>query len=75
MPLALWCGTCCAALCRACATPQEHPGHQIKSQTDAKEQLISDVNIKKFHILVFHSKHNVKYTYITALINKTSPSY
>ncbi|XP_014205321.1 uncharacterized protein LOC106637158 isoform X2 [Copidosoma floridanum] len=43
MPLALWCGTCCTALCRACATPQEHPGHQIKSQTDAKEQLMSDV--------------------------------
>lgn len=44
MPLALWCATCCSALCRACATPQEHPGHQIKSQTDAKEQLISDVS-------------------------------
>ncbi|KAG7209635.1 hypothetical protein KM043_011282 [Ampulex compressa] len=46
MPLALWCGTCCTALCRACATPQEHPGHQIKSQTDAKEQLISDVQLE-----------------------------
>ncbi|XP_012271523.1 bromodomain-containing protein DDB_G0280777 isoform X2 [Orussus abietinus] len=46
MPLALWCGTCCAALCRACATPQEHPGHQIKSQADAKEQLISDVQLE-----------------------------
>ncbi|XP_012256613.1 uncharacterized protein LOC105686407 isoform X2 [Athalia rosae] len=43
MPLALWCATCCSALCRACATPQEHPGHQIKSHTDAKDQLISDV--------------------------------
>lgn len=46
MPLALWCATCCTALCRACATPQEHPGHQIKSQTDAKEQLISDVSFR-----------------------------
>ncbi|XP_011151598.1 uncharacterized protein LOC105190523 isoform X1 [Harpegnathos saltator] len=46
MPLALWCATCCTALCRACATPQEHPGHQIKSQTDAKEQLISDVQLE-----------------------------
>ncbi|XP_046744759.1 uncharacterized protein LOC124410436 isoform X1 [Diprion similis] len=43
MPLALWCATCCLALCRACATPQEHPGHQIKSHTDAKDQLITDV--------------------------------
>ncbi|XP_066600188.1 uncharacterized protein [Prorops nasuta] len=46
MPLALWCATCCSPLCRACATPQEHPGHQIKSQTDAKEQLISDVQLE-----------------------------
>ncbi|XP_011497714.1 PREDICTED: uncharacterized protein LOC105362080 isoform X1 [Ceratosolen solmsi marchali] len=46
MPLALWCATCCTALCRACASPQEHPGHQIKSQTDAKEQLMSDVQLE-----------------------------
>ncbi|XP_011061578.1 PREDICTED: uncharacterized protein LOC105150291 isoform X1 [Acromyrmex echinatior] len=46
MPLALWCATCCTALCRACASPQDHPGHQIKSQTDAKEQLISDVQLE-----------------------------
>ncbi|CAG5101001.1 Similar to PPIF: Peptidyl-prolyl cis-trans isomerase F [Cotesia congregata] len=43
MPLTLWCSSCCILLCRACATPHEHPGHQIKTQTDAKEQLISDV--------------------------------
>ncbi|XP_015125296.1 uncharacterized protein LOC107047068 [Diachasma alloeum] len=46
MPLALWCTTCCTSLCRACATPQDHPGHQIKTQTDAKEQLISDVQLE-----------------------------
>lgn len=44
MPLALWCGTCCKALCRACATPQDHPGHQIKTQLDAKEQFMSEVS-------------------------------
>ncbi|XP_043280773.1 uncharacterized protein [Venturia canescens] len=46
MPFALWCCTCCTVLCRACATPQEHPGHQIKSLTDAKEQLLSDVQLE-----------------------------
>ncbi|XP_011302521.1 uncharacterized protein [Fopius arisanus] len=46
MPLALWCTTCCTPLCRACATPQDHPGHQIKTQTDAKEQLMSDVQLE-----------------------------
>jgi hypothetical protein len=43
MPLALWCHTCCAAICRACATQQDHPGHQVKSQGEAKEQLVSEV--------------------------------
>ncbi|XP_034939350.1 uncharacterized protein [Chelonus insularis] len=46
MPLALWCSSCCVLLCRACATPHEHPGHQIKTQSDAKEQLISDVQLE-----------------------------
>ncbi|XP_012539082.1 uncharacterized protein LOC105838226 isoform X2 [Monomorium pharaonis] len=46
MPLALWCGTCCTALCRACASHQDHPGHQIKSQNEAKEQLISEVQLE-----------------------------
>ncbi|XP_015190108.1 PREDICTED: uncharacterized protein LOC107073850 isoform X2 [Polistes dominula] len=46
MPLAFWCTTCCKALCRACATPQEHPGHQIKSQIDAKEQLVTEVQLE-----------------------------
>ncbi|KAK0168673.1 hypothetical protein PV327_002450 [Microctonus hyperodae] len=46
MPLTLWCSSCCLALCRACATPQEHPGHQIKTHIDAKEQLISDVQLE-----------------------------
>ncbi|GLG94255.1 hypothetical protein R5R35_011201 [Gryllus longicercus] len=44
MPLALWCHTCCAAICRACATQQDHPGHQVKSQGEAKDQLVSEVH-------------------------------
>ncbi|XP_067006586.1 uncharacterized protein [Anabrus simplex] len=44
MPLAFWCHTCCAAICRACATQQDHPGHQVKSQGEAKEQLVSEVH-------------------------------
>ncbi|XP_014262164.1 E3 ubiquitin-protein ligase TRIM13 [Cimex lectularius] len=43
MPLALWCQTCSNAICRACATPTDHPSHQIRSHAEAKEQLISDV--------------------------------
>jgi hypothetical protein len=43
MPLALWCHTCCNAMCRACASQTDHPGHQIKSQVEAKEQLVSEV--------------------------------
>lgn len=46
MPLALWCHTCCAAICRACATQQDHPGHQVKSQGEAKEQLVSEVQLE-----------------------------
>ncbi|XP_022184410.1 uncharacterized protein LOC111043699 [Nilaparvata lugens] len=46
MPLALWCHTCCAAICRACATQAEHPSHQIKSQNEAKEQLASEVQLE-----------------------------
>lgn len=46
MPLALWCHTCCASICRACATQTDHPGHQIKSQSEAKEQLASDVQLE-----------------------------
>lgn len=46
MPLALWCHTCCAAICRACATQSDHPGHQVKSQGEAKEQLVSEVQLE-----------------------------
>nr|CAD7410315.1 unnamed protein product [Timema cristinae] len=46
MPLALWCHTCCAAICRACATQQDHPGHQVKSQGEAKDQLVSEVQME-----------------------------
>lgn len=46
MPLALWCHTCGNAICRACATPADHPSHQIRSQAEAKEQLVSDVQVE-----------------------------
>lgn len=46
MPLALWCHTCCTAICRACATTTEHVSHQIKSQTEAKDQLVTEVQIE-----------------------------
>ncbi|XP_063240540.1 uncharacterized protein LOC134541219 [Bacillus rossius redtenbacheri] len=45
MPLALWCHSCCVAICRVCGG-QEHPGHQIKSQADAKEQLVNEVQME-----------------------------
>lgn len=45
MPLALWCHTCCSSVCRACATTSDHTNHQIKSQNEAKEQLITEVQI------------------------------
>ncbi|BET02732.1 Cyclophilin type peptidyl-prolyl cis-trans isomerase/CLD [Nesidiocoris tenuis] len=46
MPLALWCSTCGNAICRACATQTDHPSHQIRSHAEAKEQLISDVQVE-----------------------------
>lgn len=45
MPLALYCHTCLSPLCRACATTQEHTNHQIKSQNDAKDQIIAELQI------------------------------
>lgn len=53
MPLALWCHTCCAAICRACATQSEHPGHQVKSQAEAKEQLVSEVSLKEDKMYIY----------------------
>lgn len=46
MPLALWCHTCCAAVCRACATTSDHSNHQIKSQNEAKDQLVSEIQME-----------------------------
>lgn len=43
MPLALWCQSCCAAVCRACATTNDHSNHQIKSLNEAKDQLVSEL--------------------------------
>ncbi|KAJ8980436.1 hypothetical protein NQ317_001608 [Molorchus minor] len=45
MPLALWCHTCCSPVCRACATTTDHSTHQIKSQNEAKDQLIAELQI------------------------------
>lgn len=43
MPLALWCQNCGTGLCRACAATSEHANHQIKSQTEAKDQLVAEL--------------------------------
>ncbi|XP_022916336.1 uncharacterized protein [Onthophagus taurus] len=45
MPLALWCHTCCAPVCRACATTSDHSGHQIKSHAEAKDQLVAELQM------------------------------
>lgn len=45
MPLALWCTTCLAPVCRACASTSDHATHQVKSQNEAKDQLITDLQI------------------------------
>lgn len=45
MPLALWCHTCCSPVCRACATTSDHSTHQIKSQNEAKDQLIAELQM------------------------------
>lgn len=45
MPLALWCTTCASPVCRACATTSDHSNHQIKSQNDAKDQLITELQV------------------------------
>ncbi|XP_065220037.1 uncharacterized protein LOC135845415 isoform X2 [Planococcus citri] len=45
MPLSLWCHTCFISICRLCASQPEqmHLTHQIMSQEEAKEKLISEV--------------------------------
>ncbi|CAG9856967.1 unnamed protein product [Phyllotreta striolata] len=45
MPLALWCHTCGVPVCRACATTNDHLAHQVKSHSDAKDQLIAELQI------------------------------
>ncbi|KAL1497701.1 hypothetical protein ABEB36_008618 [Hypothenemus hampei] len=45
MPLVLWCHTCCTSLCRACAATTEHAGHKVKSQIEAKEHLVAEMQI------------------------------
>ncbi|XP_066137861.1 uncharacterized protein [Euwallacea fornicatus] len=45
MPLVLWCHSCCTSLCRACASTAEHANHKIKSQAEAKEQLVTEMQV------------------------------
>lgn len=45
MPLALWCHTCRAPVCRACATTADHQAHQVKSQAEAREQIVAELQV------------------------------
>lgn len=45
MPLVLWCHSCCTSLCRACASA-DHASHKIKSQGEAKEQLVAEMQVE-----------------------------
>ncbi|KAF7280487.1 uncharacterized protein LOC143198733 [Rhynchophorus ferrugineus] len=45
MPLVLWCHSCCAPVCRACAATAEHANHKVKSHAEAKEQLVAEMQI------------------------------
>ncbi|CAG9773917.1 unnamed protein product [Ceutorhynchus assimilis] len=45
MPLVLWCHSCCAPVCRACAATTEHVTHKIKSQGEAKDHLVAEMQI------------------------------
>lgn len=54
MPLSLWCHTCFLSICRLCASQPEqmHMTHQIISQDEAKEKLISEVTFLDFFLLL-----------------------
>lgn len=44
MPFSFWCYNCQQLLCRACGTQSDHIGHSIKSNNDARDQIISEVS-------------------------------
>ncbi|KAK6623937.1 hypothetical protein RUM44_010793 [Polyplax serrata] len=43
MPYNMWCHTCHKPLCRMCLMRSEHPGHQLKTEGEAKELLVNEV--------------------------------
>ncbi|XP_050542605.1 uncharacterized protein LOC126906240 [Daktulosphaira vitifoliae] len=50
MPFSFWCYDCQQLLCRACGTLSEHIGHSIKSSNDARDHLISEVQVETIAI-------------------------
>lgn len=46
MPFSFWCYNCQQLLCRACGTQSDHIGHSIKSNNDARDQIINEVSNK-----------------------------
>ncbi|XP_041764221.1 hormone receptor 4 isoform X2 [Anopheles merus] len=43
MPNALWCLKCSAALCRGCASGDEHRQHPVKTQAEARDHIRTDI--------------------------------
>uniref|UniRef100_A0A182JAZ2 Uncharacterized protein n=1 Tax=Anopheles atroparvus TaxID=41427 RepID=A0A182JAZ2_ANOAO len=43
MPNALWCVKCSAAVCRACASSDEHRNHTVKTQAEGRDQIRADI--------------------------------
>ncbi|XP_027847725.1 tripartite motif-containing protein 5 [Aphis gossypii] len=50
MPFSFWCYNCQQLLCRACGTQSDHMGHSIKSNNDARDHLISEVQVETIAI-------------------------
>lgn len=43
----MWCQTCHKPLCRMCIMRSEHPGHQLKTESEAKDLLVNEVSCKE----------------------------
>ncbi|XP_035897197.1 uncharacterized protein LOC118505482 isoform X2 [Anopheles stephensi] len=43
MPNALWCLKCSTAVCRACASGDEHRQHPVKTHAEARDQIRTDI--------------------------------
>uniref|UniRef100_A0A182T205 Uncharacterized protein n=1 Tax=Anopheles maculatus TaxID=74869 RepID=A0A182T205_9DIPT len=43
MPNALWCLKCNSAVCRACASGDEHRQHPVKTHAEARDQIRTDI--------------------------------